>query len=63
MKKSAVVFWVVVAVLAGVLVGMSLGLFPSIETRPSPRAVVGILAAAFVMRWLRLFLQRHSRKK
>ena len=48
MKKSAVVFWVVVAVLAGVLVGMSLGLFPSIETRPSPRAVGGILAAAFV---------------
>lgn len=63
MKKSAVVFWVVVAVLAGILVGMSLGLFPSIETRPSPRAVGGILAAAFVMRWLRLFLQRHSRKK
>lgn len=63
MKKGAVVFWVVVAVLAGVLLGMSLGIFPVMGERPSPRAVVGILAAAFVMRWLRLFLRRHSRKK
>lgn len=63
MKKGAVVFWVVVVVLAGVLVGMALGIFPAVGRKPSIKAVGGVLVAAFVLRWLRLFLQRHSRRK